>query len=111
MTSPRPVSALLAQSPRGLRAALERRGESMSTKTTAQKEQWLARYKSREGKAIARRAWEACEAARTEELAGVREKLEFIAGGCLVPPDGGSPNLRDAIESAREALEILKGDK
>lgn len=33
-----------------------------------------------------------------------REALEWIAGGCLVPPDGGSPRLDDAIDVAAEAL-------
>lgn len=32
------------------------------------------------------------------------EALKFIAGGCLVPPDGGSPTLQDAIEAAEKAL-------
>lgn len=35
--------------------------------------------------------------------------LRFIAGGCLVPPDGGSPCFDDAIDAAREALAELEG--
>lgn len=40
--------------------------------------------------------------AEIERLRGV---LEFIANGCLVPPDGGSPRFEDAIEAARQALQ------
>lgn len=39
-----------------------------------------------------------------KENARLREALEFIAGGCLVPPDGGSPRLEDAIATASLAL-------
>ena len=39
------------------------------------------------------------------------EALEFIANGCLVEPDGGSPGEYDAIDSAREALAKIKGRK
>lgn len=38
---------------------------------------------------------------RIEKL---RDALEFIKSGCLVPPDGGSPDLMDAVNSAKEAL-------
>lgn len=34
----------------------------------------------------------------------LREALDFIASGCLVPPDGGTPNFDDAIKCASEAL-------
>lgn len=34
----------------------------------------------------------------------LREALDFISKGCLVPPDGGSPYLQDAIEEAQKAL-------
>lgn len=30
--------------------------------------------------------------------------LLYIASGCLVPPDGGAPCLRDAIKKAKQAL-------
>lgn len=39
-----------------------------------------------------------------EENAKLRKALEFIAGRCLVPPDGGSPKLEDAVEAAKAAL-------
>lgn len=37
--------------------------------------------------------------------------LKHIKNGCLVPPDGGQPNLQDAIDTAREALRGGKGDE
>ena len=40
----------------------------------------------------------------------LRAALEFIADGCLVPPDGGSPCFDDAIEAAREALQPPQGE-
>jgi hypothetical protein len=42
-------------------------------------------------------------------LLKLAEALEFIAGGCLVPPDGGSPCLDDAIIAASD--ELAKFDK
>lgn len=49
-------------------------------------------------------ALQAAHRERHEELARLREALEWIADGCLVPPDGGSPRLEDAVDAAREAL-------
>lgn len=37
----------------------------------------------------------------------VVEALKFIANGCLVPPDGGSPCIDDAIKEARQILKEL----
>lgn len=34
----------------------------------------------------------------------MRKALKFIQSGCLVPPDGGSPDLMDAVKCAEEAL-------
>ena len=46
-----------------------------------------------------------------KQLAIAVEALDWIGGGCLVPPDGGTPYLEDAVDSAREALEkIQAGD-
>jgi len=42
---------------------------------------------------------------QTEDNKRLRKALEFIASGCLVPPDGGSPTLEDAVERAQQALE------
>lgn len=36
------------------------------------------------------------------------DALKFIENGCLVPPDGGSPDLQDARNAARKALEGMK---
>jgi hypothetical protein len=38
------------------------------------------------------------------KLECAREVFDFIAGGCLVPPDGGQPSLGDAIGAAGKAL-------
>lgn len=40
-----------------------------------------------------------------EKIAALREALEDIASGCLVPPDGGSPNLDDYRHVALKALQ------
>lgn len=37
----------------------------------------------------------------------IEEELKFIANGCLVPPDGGSPTLDDAVRAAKQALTQL----
>jgi hypothetical protein len=42
-------------------------------------------------------------------LAVAVEALEVISSGCLVPPDGGSPSLDDAITEARAALAKIRG--
>lgn len=34
--------------------------------------------------------------------------LEHIENGCLVPPDGGSPNLYDYMDAAREAIAKIR---
>ncbi len=51
------------------------------------------------------------EAAENQRLAGLvelcaemAEALEFIASGCLVPPDGGSPKPEDASDTAKDVL-------
>lgn len=36
------------------------------------------------------------------------DTLQFIANGCLVPPDGGSPDIGDAIEAAEKTLLEVK---
>lgn len=41
------------------------------------------------------------------KLQRAKAELEFIASGCLVPPDGGMPCREDAIEAARAALKEL----
>jgi hypothetical protein len=38
------------------------------------------------------------------EIERLKGALAFIANGCLVPPDGGSPKLEDAVTAAKEAL-------
>jgi hypothetical protein len=45
----------------------------------------------------------------SEQNEKLREGLEFIASGCLVPPDGGTPNFEDAIEAARNTLKETEG--
>jgi hypothetical protein len=37
------------------------------------------------------------------------EALDFIKWGCLTFPDGGSPDMMDAMNTAREALDKIKG--
>lgn len=44
-----------------------------------------------------------------DRLAELEAALQHIANGCLVPPDGGSPCLQDAIDTAKEVLQH-KGD-
>ncbi len=46
------------------------------------------------------------ELIRVIELA--EEKLAFIADGCLVPPDGGSPDICDYMKAANEALSEIR---
>lgn len=71
--------------------------------------------------AIQYRDWQTCDLIAEEhgelvetiksleqKLAIAVDALEFIESGCLVLPDGGSPELADAIISAREALEKIK---
>ena len=41
------------------------------------------------------------------DLQQIRDELLFIADGCLVPPDGGSPDIYDAMASAKRALIAL----
>ncbi len=41
------------------------------------------------------------------DLEQIRDELLFIADGCLVPPDGGSPDIYDAMASAKRALIAL----
>lgn len=36
------------------------------------------------------------------------EKLSFIEDGCLVPPDGGSPTIHDAMKTAKDIIQILE---
>jgi hypothetical protein len=48
---------------------------------------------------------------QSEALAIAVEALEFISDGCLVPPDGGSPRLTDAIQTACEALAKIREAK
>ena len=43
---------------------------------------------------------------RVIELA--EEKLAFISDGCLVPPDGGSPDIYDYMKAANEALSEIR---
>lgn len=43
-----------------------------------------------------------------EDLKQVRDELLFIADGCLVPPDGGSPDIYDAMASAKRARTTLE---
>lgn len=45
-----------------------------------------------------------------ESFRTVCEALQEIKAGCLVPPDGGQPNLSDAIEIATEALKKVGWD-
>ncbi len=43
-----------------------------------------------------------------EMMKVVIDKLEFISSGCLVPPDGGSPDIMDAVNAAKEAMGAIK---
>ncbi len=45
----------------------------------AAKQAWLAKYKSREGKAIARRAWEECHRVKELETLRLWNALNIIA--------------------------------
>jgi len=36
------------------------------------------------------------------------DALEFMANGCLVPPDGGEPRIEDYYTCASEALQKIK---
>lgn len=45
--------------------------------------------------------------AELEQLIQAKDdELTFINSGCLVPPDGGSPTIQDAIDSAAKALAL-----
>ena len=41
------------------------------------------------------------------DVDAIKGKLEFMKNGCLVPPDGGAPEISDYIHTATETLEIL----
>jgi len=44
------------------------------------------------------------------KLKVAEEALEFMKQGCLVPPDGGSPDIPDYINCATEALKKIEGN-
>lgn len=43
-----------------------------------------------------------------KQLEIAKEALEFSSNGCLVPPDGGSPDVYSHINNAKQALEQIE---
>ena len=64
-----------------------------------EKLEWLARYKSREGRAIARRAWERCEQVHQAALAQAVAEAFEAAAMIVYKRFHGMPNeeFRDAL--------------
>lgn len=52
---------------------------------------------------VSDRLWRKIETMKAENQR-MREALEFIKNGCLVPPDGGSPSIDDYMKAAHRAL-------
>ena len=44
------------------------------------------------------------------QLQIAREALKHSAAGCLVPPDGGAPNVDDHINNAKQALSEMESE-
>ena len=68
------------------------------------KQQWLARYKSREGRAIARRAWERCQEV-WEATACTAAEVELAEFACKVASEE-IKRLRMALEELREGQNL-----
>lgn len=86
----------------------------MNDKDTEEFERWYGKLSSEKLTAFDDVWQAACEYKQSEidklekELAVAVESLEFIETGCLVQPDGGSPDLMDAVKQARGALEKIR---